>query len=118
MNLKYLTLMEGFSSESIETKLKEAKIEYHTSEKYKEPYFKASTLDLAIKYPLSINKQELTKIHKTKIIELLGFPNFFKLDSYFYVAKYKIKSNFDISQLHNKITFDNGLLIESTRIIL
>lgn len=118
MNLNNLTLVDGISSESIEARLKEAKIEYHASEKYKEPYFKASTLDLAMKYPLSTNKQELTKAYKTKIIELLGFPNFFRADSYFYMAKYKISPNFDISQIHNKVTFDKGLLIESTRIIL
>jgi hypothetical protein len=71
-------------------------------------------------YPLFSDKKQLINLreeHKHKVTKLLGFPNFFKNNDYFYQARYKIEKNFDISNINGKITFDRGLLIESTRII-
>jgi len=111
MDLTSLTLVEGLPRELIEKRLKEAQVEYKIMGKWKDPYFKSSTIEL-------IRIGPPTRSNEEKISKILGSPHIIRTNSWFYHAGYKIELSFDISNLDGRITFQQGLLVESTRIIL
>jgi hypothetical protein len=47
---------------------------------------------------------------------VLGRPDHFLLSTYFYYAKYRMRPGFDVSKLDGKLTFRDGLLVESTSV--
>ncbi|MBU1199246.1 MAG: hypothetical protein KKF46_04415 [Nanoarchaeota archaeon] len=117
MDLENLSLVEGLPREAIESKLKEAEINYSILVEDKNtgnrPYFRSCLIYFNPKF---IPGQRPKKIDKQQIIDILGFPDHFRDPNYYYYAKYKMLPNFDISELNGKLTFKDGLLIESTSI--
>jgi len=109
-----ITFVEGLTKETIETKLQEAGIKYRINTNKKDPFFKSHSIDIpSVWHPETMTR---TKTTSSQLISLLGFPNYFRNNSYHYYARYKLGPEFDSSILNGKITFDRGLLIESTQI--
>jgi hypothetical protein len=115
IGLENLSLVEGLPREAIEAKLREAKIDYYpvsTEEKLKgTPFFRSCYIDIVTKI---IPGDGWEHIGWERIREILGRPDYPSGSYYHYYAKYEMLPKFDMSKLNGKLTFDHGLLVEST----
>lgn len=113
-DLKGLQLVFGNSKETIEIKLRNAGIKYHLLEDTKRPFFRKHNFYVNSFWDSEQKIFEGTD--KSKIISILGWPDYYQLNDLHYYAKYEIKEEFDYSKLNGKITYCGGLLLESTRV--
>ena len=115
MGLDNLSLVEGLPREAIEAKLNEAKIDYYPvsdEEKIKgTPFFRSCYINIRTKF---IPGGGLEQIGWEMIQKILGQPDYYRRSSFHYYAKYALLQSFDVTKLNGKLTFDNGLLVEST----
>lgn len=114
MNLENLTLVEGWSSEAIIEKLEEENIKFNVYYNEKFPFFGKTNICIGREWTADLNRRE--KVNWEKIYGLFGMPDYFRNESYYYYARYRMEEGFDISKLDGKITFRNGLLVKSTQI--
>ncbi len=107
-----LTFVDGQSKEDIEEKLRNAGIEFNSLDaKKNSPYFRRTMINIRTGYGFNVIKE---KLNSRDLIEILGYPEYFRSGSFYYYARYKMEDDFDVSLLDGKLTFKNGFLVEST----
>ncbi len=112
VDLEYLTLVHGQSLEIIESKLREAGVDFDISEDIPVTFFREHMVRVDNLFKLDYER----KTTKGKAIKILGYPDRYSWGNLFYYAKYKIEEGFDFSKLHGKVTFEQGLLVERTKV--
>lgn len=117
INLTDLTQVSGLTGQEIKQRLEELKILFTSYPHKREPYFLFTFIDINSRYPIGSNRKRLREETQEKVRRVLGYPHHFRINDFFYYADYKINPEFDINQLDKRITFRNGLLVESTQIM-
>ncbi len=102
MELKNLRKIRGYSAEDILEAIKRTNIQYKVLDKKSPNNFRNPVIILERK-------------DREALVEQIGYGrgNHFKE---FYYAEYGMLPDFDLSQLHGKIIFRHGSLVESTEI--
>ncbi|MBS3091583.1 hypothetical protein J4217_04005 [Candidatus Pacearchaeota archaeon] len=117
-----LILEEGLPNEIISSRLDSEKIKYFTYwDKENNGYFRSSTITINVMSGLSfqqrkqLSREEKDRIinrSKTRIIEILGYPNNVNLGKYSYFSIYRICPDFNWPNITGRVKFVRGSLIE------